>query len=59
MKQSHLILSDILLFLFRIDNFSFYKSWRFMNVSRHVEIPVNRISIGYEKMKVITDTDEL
>ena len=30
-----------------------------MNVSRYVAIPINRISIGDEKMKVITDSDEV
>ena len=45
----------ILLFLFRVDNFSFYQSWESMNVSRYVAIPVNRISIGEEK--VIIDCD--
>ena len=30
-----------------------------MNVSRYVAIPINRISISDEKMKVITDSDEV
>ena len=45
--------------LFTIDNFSFYRSWGSMNVSRYVGITVNRISIGDQKMKVITDSDQL
>ena len=47
----------ILVFLFRVDKFSFYQSWVSMNVSRYVAIPVNRISIGDEKLKVITVCD--
>ena len=42
------------MFLFRVDKFSFYQSWVSMNVSRYVAIPVNRIIIGDEKLKVIT-----
>ena len=47
----------ILLFLFRFDKFSFYQSWGFSNFSSYVAIPVNTISIGYEKVKVITFYD--
>ena len=47
----------ILFFVFRVDKFSFYQSWGSMNVSRYVAIPVNRISIGNEKVKVITVCD--
>ena len=47
----------ILLFLYRVDKFSFYQSWGSLNVSRYVAIPVNRISIGDEKVKVITFYD--
>ena len=47
----------ILLLLFRVDKFSFYQSWVSMNVSRYVAIPVNRISIGEKKVKVIIDSD--
>ena len=45
------------MFLFRVDQFSFYQSWVSMNVSRYVVIPLNRISIGDEKVKVITVCD--
>ena len=45
------------MFLFRVDKFSFYQSWVSMNVSRYVEIRVNRISIVDEKVKVIIDCD--
>ena len=45
------------MFLFRVDQFSFYQSWVSMNVSSYVPIPLNRISIGDEKVKVIIDYD--
>ena len=45
------------LVLFRLDKVSFYQSWGSRNVSRYVAIPVNRISIGDEKVKVIIDCE--
>ena len=47
----------ILLVLFCVDKFSFYQSWESMNVSWYVTIPINRISIGGPKVKVMTDYD--
>ena len=47
----------ILLVLFRVDTFSFDQSWASMNVSWYVAVPVNRISIGDGKLKVITVCD--
>ena len=47
----------MLVFLFRVDKFSFYQSWVSMNVSRYVAILVIRISIGDEKVKLIIDCD--
>ena len=45
--------------LFRVDKFSFFQSWVSMNVSGYVVIPVNRISIGDEKLKVISVCDPI
>ena len=43
------------MFLFRVGKFSFYQSWWSINGSRYLAIPVNLISIGDEKVKVIND----
>ena len=45
------------MFLFRVDQFSFYQLLGSMNVSRYITIPVNKISIGNGKLKVITVCD--
>ena len=45
------------MFLFRVDKVSFFQSWVSVNVSRYVAIPVHRISIGDEKLKVINVCD--